>query len=101
MERVYETLLSDHLNNLRQMVFLSGPRQVGKTTTSCSCAGSHYYYNWDRQSDRMTITTGSESVAKEVDLSTDDSPPELRTPPLATTRNFAKFLQKTQNILCV
>ena len=34
MKRVYEILLEEHLAQNRQMIFLSGPRQVGKTTTS-------------------------------------------------------------------
>ena len=32
MKRIYEILLADHFAHNRQMAFLSGPRQVGKTT---------------------------------------------------------------------
>jgi hypothetical protein len=32
MKRIYESLIADHFANNRQMAFLSGPRQVGKTT---------------------------------------------------------------------
>jgi len=32
MKRIYENLIRDHFVSNRQMVFLSGPRQVGKTT---------------------------------------------------------------------
>ena len=32
MDRIYETLLTDHFASMRQMAFLSGPRQSGKTT---------------------------------------------------------------------
>ena len=31
--RIYDSLLAGHLANHRQMAFVSGPRQVGKTTT--------------------------------------------------------------------
>ena len=31
--RVYDALLAEHLSGNRQMAFVSGPRQVGKTTT--------------------------------------------------------------------
>ena len=31
-DRIYGTMIRDHLDNYRQMVFLSGPRQSGKTT---------------------------------------------------------------------
>ena len=49
MKRVYELILSQHLDRYRQMVFLSGPRQVGKTTTSLEASEEkplHYYFNW-------------------------------------------------------
>lgn len=36
--RIYETIVASHLAKHRQMVFLSGPRQVGKTTLGESCA---------------------------------------------------------------
>lgn len=36
--RIYETIVASHLAKYRQMVFLSGPRQVGKTTLGESCA---------------------------------------------------------------
>ena len=32
MERIYQTTIQHHLRTYRQMVFLSVPRQVGKTT---------------------------------------------------------------------
>ncbi len=70
MKRIYEALLVEHLGQHRQMVMLSGPRQVGKTTTSCASAPSHRYYTWDRQSDRRLITRGPDAVAEDLQLST-------------------------------
>ncbi len=32
IRRLYDALLEEHLATYRQMVFVSGPRQVGKTT---------------------------------------------------------------------
>ena len=32
MKRIYEKILGEHFSSLRQMAFLSGPRQAGKTT---------------------------------------------------------------------
>ena len=32
--RIYDAIVSHSLKNFRQMVFLSGPRQVGKTTVA-------------------------------------------------------------------
>jgi len=54
--RIYDTLLSEHLENYRQMAFVSGPRQVGKTTTCRHHAGS--YANWDNMDDREQILSG-------------------------------------------
>ena len=34
MERLYDTLIAQHFREERQMLFLMGPRQVGKTTAS-------------------------------------------------------------------
>ena len=53
MNRLYDSLLQDHHNENRQMAFLTGPRQVGKTTT---CKNSHknfIYINWDNKDDRI------------------------------------------------
>ena len=36
MRRVYQQMLQEHLEKYRQMVFISGPRQVGKTTLAQS-----------------------------------------------------------------
>ncbi len=45
--RVYDSILVDHFTQHRQMAFVSGPRQVGKTTT-CRALGTHYL-NWDNR----------------------------------------------------
>ena len=70
MKRLYENLLREHLAEHRQMAMLSGPRQVGKTTTARESAGDHRYYTWDRQSDRMIITAGPDSVAADMGFDT-------------------------------
>jgi hypothetical protein len=54
--RIYDTLLSEHLSKQRQMAFVSGPRQVGKTTT-CRIH-SDTYINWDNIDDREAILAG-------------------------------------------
>ncbi len=68
MRRVYEAALAEHIREHRQMVMLSGPRQVGKTTTSRASAPDHRYHTWDRQSDRLLITRGPDAVADDLDL---------------------------------
>ncbi len=54
--RLYDSLLLEHLANNRQMIFVSGPRQVGKTTTCRNHA--NVYLNWDNIDDRELILTG-------------------------------------------
>jgi hypothetical protein len=70
MERKYERLIGEHLAVNRQMAMLTGPRQVGKTTSSRACAGKHRYYSWDRQSDRRLITKGPDAMAEDLQLAT-------------------------------
>lgn len=54
--RIYDTLLTEHLTKQRQMAFISGPRQVGKTTT-CRVHGDTYI-DWDNIDDRESILAG-------------------------------------------
>ncbi len=50
------------------MAFLSGPRQVGKTTSSRTGAGTHQYMNWDNQADRISISKGPDETAQHLQL---------------------------------
>lgn len=71
MKRTYETLLEEHIKSHRQMVFLSGPRQVGKTTTSLETSSEwplHYYFNWDNEDHRYLIIEGPAAVARKAGL---------------------------------
>lgn len=57
-KRVYQDLISEDLKN--KMVFLGGPRQVGKTTLaqtilSKKTKSPEAYLNWDNENDRRTI----------------------------------------------
>lgn len=55
-KRIYDALLAEHLASHRQMALITGPRQVGKTTT---CRGhADFYVNWDNQDDREQILAG-------------------------------------------
>jgi hypothetical protein len=62
--RVYDSILETHLKDLRQMAFVSGPRQVGKTTVCRH--GADAYLNWDDTEDRRLIQKGPDAVAKAV-----------------------------------
>lgn len=64
--RLYDRILRDHLERHRQMAFLSGPRQVGKTTTCREVSRGAVYLDWDDQDDRRLILAGPSAVAKEL-----------------------------------
>jgi predicted AAA+ superfamily ATPase len=66
MERGYAVLLARQLQQNRQMVLLSGPRQVGKTTLARQVLeqlGTGLYLNWDDLDDRELILAGSSRLA--------------------------------------
>jgi uncharacterized protein len=64
--RFYTALLEDHFQRNRQMALLSGPRQVGKTTT-CRALGD-YYFNWDNADDRRALLKGPAALAERLGL---------------------------------
>jgi len=71
MRRLYQEAIEQHLHENRQMLFLMGPRQVGKTTTGRDVGRDmpHFrYYNWDRQADRRLIVGGADDVAEDMHL---------------------------------
>ncbi len=71
MKRIYQELLSRHLSKLRQMIFLMGPRQVGKTTVSLESAAewpSHFYFNWDNPNEKLLFIEGPSAIARQAGL---------------------------------
>ncbi len=60
--RIYTEMLRSHLADNRQMAFVSGPRQVGKTTVCRELAS--VYVNWDDQDARATVLKGPAEVAR-------------------------------------
>lgn len=64
--RIYDSLLAEHLTKYRQMIFVSGPRQVGKTTTCRNHADA--YINWDNLDDRERILAGPASLVDQLGL---------------------------------
>lgn len=65
-KRVYDALLAEHVATQRQMAFVSGPRQVGKTTACRRLAGE--YLNWDNLDDREPILAGPSILAQRLRL---------------------------------
>ena len=73
LKRIYQKVFEEHLSENRQMLFLAGPRQVGKTTTSIEVSERykhHFYFNWDIQNDRIKIVEGPDVVAATLKLET-------------------------------
>jgi hypothetical protein len=66
MRRLLDSVLADHLKNQRQMAFVCGPRQVGKTTT-CRALGDAYF-NWDASPHMRAIVEGPAAVARSAGL---------------------------------
>lgn len=53
------------------MIFLMGPRQVGKTTVSLESAAlwpKHFYFNWDNPSEKLLFLEGPSAIAKQAGL---------------------------------
>jgi uncharacterized protein len=66
MKRIYYASILDHIRENRQMLFLMGPRQVGKTTTCNSLRNefkNYFYFTWDNLEDRDRILEGPKSIA--------------------------------------
>jgi predicted AAA+ superfamily ATPase len=64
--RVYDTIFKQHIDSNRQMLWVVGARQVGKTEC-CRLLGSNYL-NWDNLDDRGIILQGPQSVASHIGL---------------------------------
>jgi len=64
--RIYTAILQDHFEQHRQMAFLSGPRQVGKTWVSK--AVSDAYLDWDNADDRRQLLRGPAALADSLEL---------------------------------
>ncbi len=71
MRRYVLEELDRHFRNNRQMIFLSGPRQVGKTTVARMLGdtfSTSRYFNWDNQGHRASILKGSDTIAEALGL---------------------------------
>ena len=66
LPRLYDAVIAKHLAEYRQTPFISGPRQVGKTTTARHLSGS--YLDWDNPAHRKLFMAGPEAVAAHVGL---------------------------------
>jgi predicted AAA+ superfamily ATPase len=82
--RVYRAVLREHYEMNRQMAFVSGPRQVGKTWL-CRSLGEAYF-NWDNSDDRRALLRGPAALAEILGLD------RLRSqPPIVVLDELHKF----------
>lgn len=68
MKRNYEAIAETHFSENRQMLFLAGPRQVGKTTVAHQILPNALSLNWDEEKDRALILSGQDTVRDTVGL---------------------------------
>ncbi len=70
MQRLYSKQISTELFQNRQMLFVSGPRQVGKTTLAKQLCDEHngHYLNWDDVDHRQLILAGSNALVSSLGL---------------------------------
>ena len=76
MKRVYSQIIKEHFDVNRQMVLLSGPRQVGKTTLSKTDEDC-LYLNWDNKNDRIDILAGPNELAEKHGVNAFDAQKKL------------------------
>jgi len=66
MKRLYEKIIESHFEEDGLMLFLSGPRQVGKTTSASRAAAKltkkWIYLNWDDKDHREIILKGPKAI---------------------------------------
>ena len=95
--RVYEQAMLRHFEEERQMLFLTGPRQVGKTTSARRVGeawGEHWYLTWDDPEDRARILAGSSAIAETLALERlRDRPPLLILDEIHKYRGWKDFLK--------
>lgn len=73
MKRLYDTLLRSHLESDHEMLFLTGPRQVGKTTVSKNAqqlSKKFIYLNWDDEDHRKILLQGPAKIIEQASMNT-------------------------------
>ncbi len=73
-KRIYEDVLREHLRDNRQMAFLTGPRQCGKTTLAKAL--SSHYFTWDDLATRRLVAGDAAGLASAagLDMATGERP---------------------------
>jgi hypothetical protein len=93
MERSYKSTLTEHLQQHRQMIFVVGPRQVGKTTLCTGLIENAHYFNWDNQDHRYLVIEGPTRIGEEIGID------QLREKPLTIIFDEIHKYSKWKNFL--
>ena len=91
IQRIYDKIISGHLAKYRQMVFLSGPRQVGKTTLAKNFASR--YLDWDNVDARALILKGPASVSGQLPSTLSATMPVVAFDEIHKYRQWKNFLK--------
>lgn len=83
-KRIYEDVLREHLKDNRQMAFLTGPRQCGKTTLAKAL--SNRYFTWDDLATRRLVAGDAAGLASAAGLDV-----AAGGPPIITLDEIHKF----------
>lgn len=97
MKRLYDSIVKRHLDQNEQMLFLSGPRQVGKTTiaqTAKQYTNNYLYLNWDNEKLRQIILSGEDEICRQLNVHTlTDQPAILVLDELHKFKDWKNFLK--------
>ena len=98
MKRIYQTVFNEHLMQHRQMVFVMGPRQSGKTTVAQALikeqCSTGFYFNWDNINDRDRIVKGPSVIAQQIQLdSLKENKPWIVFDEIHKFKNWRDFLK--------
>lgn len=94
LRRSIEAVLAEQAGSLRQMAFVTGPRQVGKTTACRAFRPDARYLDWDDEDARRTILAGPAAVAAACGLDRiAAAPPVVVFDELHRYRRWKRFLK--------
>ena len=85
-KRIYEDVLKEHLADNRQMAFLTGPRQCGKTTLAKAL--SNHYFTWDDLATRRLVAGEAAGLATAAGLNV-----ATESRPIITLDEIHKFVR--------
>ena len=97
MKRLYDSVIKHHIEHNEEMLFISGPRQVGKTTTGKSAAkltDKFIYLNWDNEDHRNLILKGPKTIIEHTNNQTlSESKPIIEFDEIHKRPNWKNFLK--------